>query len=256
MVSSVTVTEHNPKTLDIMIHFSEPFPVSDWDTLNENLTFVFVTMAEKYDAELVISRLLLRVYCEDKLSPAERKTLSLPEIDKIFEKYIKNRIKRSALNARIGKHEEARSLAQKKPKRDKSTLKALKPKARESVVPFLVADIETVLINDVHRPYAIGVMMVSPDKPLEPPYDIDTYFSEDHITCESFEERSTKIMDAFLTAVNRLRGRDSQDYLFSQLISFRWGTFIKALGLSSRRKAIPCQTPNAKQSHVRDSCLP
>lgn len=61
---------------------------------------------------------------------------------------------------------------------------------------FLVADTETILIDDVHKPYAAGLLMVRPGEDLSSKMNaIDTYFSEDYsIILDSFEERSTKVL--------------------------------------------------------------
>lgn len=60
--------------------------------------------------------------------------------------------------------------------------------------PFMVADTETILIDNVHTPYAAGVLMVRPGEQIND-IMIDTYFSEDYsITMDSFEERSTKVL--------------------------------------------------------------
>jgi hypothetical protein len=58
----------------------------------------------------------------------------------------------------------------------------------------MVADTETILIDNIHKPYAAGVMMVRPGEQINH-IKIDTYFSEDYsITLDSFEERSTKVV--------------------------------------------------------------
>lgn len=55
----------------------------------------------------------------------------------------------------------------------------------------MVADIETILINKVHKPYAAGLLMVRPGKKISP-IMIDTYFSEEYtLILDSFEERKT-----------------------------------------------------------------
>ena len=57
----------------------------------------------------------------------------------------------------------------------------------------MVADTETILINNVHKPYAAGLMMVRPGEEINNHIMIDTYFSEDYsIIMDSFEDRSTK----------------------------------------------------------------
>lgn len=67
--------------------------------------------------------------------------------------------------------------------------------------PFIVADTETILINQIHVPYAVGFLVVKPGLNLSSNADIETYFSEDHIIrkdCNTFEKRSNKIMKDFI----------------------------------------------------------
>lgn len=67
--------------------------------------------------------------------------------------------------------------------------------------PFLVADIETILMKDdrgieVQTPYAVGLMVVLPEKSVDKA-SIMTFFSEDFITKKlysSFKDRSDKIL--------------------------------------------------------------
>lgn len=61
---------------------------------------------------------------------------------------------------------------------------------------FIVADTETVIINDVHKPYAAGFLVVNPD--LSSNEIIETYFSEDHrFFIPEFEERSNRMFFDF-----------------------------------------------------------
>ncbi|GAB2213565.1 hypothetical protein Droror1_Dr00017875, partial [Drosera rotundifolia] len=67
----------------------------------------------------------------------------------------------------------------------------LKPCCTE-LKPFIVADTETLLIDNVHKPYAAGLLMVRPGEEINK-IMIDTYFSENYsIILDSFEERNTK----------------------------------------------------------------
>lgn len=67
---------------------------------------------------------------------------------------------------------------------------------------FLVADTETILIDNVHNPYAAGVMMVIPGLDLKT-QTIYTYFSEDYTpyVFKSFEERSQKLLNDFILRI-------------------------------------------------------
>ena len=51
--------------------------------------------------------------------------------------------------------------------------------SRTELKPFIVADMETIIINQVHFPYAVGLMMVRPGEQINE-IMIDTYFSEDY----------------------------------------------------------------------------
>lgn len=80
-----------------------------------------------------------------------------------------------------------------KEKKSDDIITALKPKSQGSMKPFLVADIETVLIDNVHKPYAIGLMKVFPDASLSALH-IETFFSEDYsIILDQFEDKSIKL---------------------------------------------------------------
>lgn len=77
---------------------------------------------------------------------------------------------------------------------------ALKPTSKERL-PFIVADMETVFINDVHVPYAAGFLVVNPgeDVGAKPDHSIEIYYSEDYnLVIPEFEERSQKVLFDFL----------------------------------------------------------
>lgn len=138
--------------------------------------------AEIYDGDYIV-RLTLRVYMEGKkkdrpaLSSEERySSLSsiiqagLSEIEPITAREIRNRKSSHPIH-----------------------ITALKP-CRTELKPFIVADTETILIDNVHMPYAAGLLMVRPGEQIND-IMIDTYFSEDYsIILDSFEERSTKVL--------------------------------------------------------------
>lgn len=63
---------------------------------------------------------------------------------------------------------------------------------------------ETVLKDDVHMPYAIGLMKVSPGTSPLSLNRIETFFSEDYtLILDSFDARSTKLVNDFLSAIMR-----------------------------------------------------
>lgn len=80
---------------------------------------------------------------------------------------------------------------------------AIKPKIKKKR-PFLVADTETLLLNHVHMPYAMGYLVVSPgdDVGSKTNDDINLYFSESHLPFyESFEKRSERMIYEFLNSL-------------------------------------------------------
>lgn len=52
---------------------------------------------------------------------------------------------------------------------------------RTELKPFIVADTETIIDDNVHKPYAAGLMLVRPGEELNE-IMIETYFSEDYST--------------------------------------------------------------------------
>ena len=148
--------------------------------------------AERYDGDFIV-RLMIRVYIEGKkmdcpaLSSEERESIlssiiqsGLSEISPIRAREIQNR------------------------KRSHPThITALKPSCTE-LKPFIVADTETILIDDVHKPYAAGLLMVRPGEQVNDLL-IDTYFSEDYsLILDSFEERSTKVLSDLVKRIDTI----------------------------------------------------
>lgn len=77
---------------------------------------------------------------------------------------------------------------------------ALKPTTKERR-SFIVADTETVLINNIHVPYAAGFLVVKPGEDVgsKPDYSTEIYFSEDHMLLKKeFEDRSNRVLFDFL----------------------------------------------------------
>ena len=81
----------------------------------------------------------------------------------------------------------------------KSCITPVKCNSKE-LNPFLVADTETLFLENVHKPYAAGVMMVHPGDNIKNNSRIDSYFSEDYssFVFESFEARSSKLLSDFI----------------------------------------------------------
>ncbi|XP_073313483.1 DNA polymerase-like [Primulina huaijiensis] len=75
-----------------------------------------------------------------------------------------------------------------------TTIKGVRPEC----YPFIVADLETILVNNVHVPYAAGYLVVKSGDDLTSKPSIHTFFSEDHIPFyHTFEERSERILHDF-----------------------------------------------------------
>lgn len=97
-----------------------------------------------------------------------------------------------------GEPQEVRAIGKKS--RYPNYIPALKPKSKERE-GFIVADTETLIINNVHVPYAVGFLVVKPDEDVgaKPDYSIETYFSEDHkFVISEFKDRSNRMLFDFL----------------------------------------------------------
>ena len=141
----------------------------------------FNKYAEIYDGDYIV-RLMLRVYMdEDK--KMDRPALSEEDRYSLLSSIMKDGL--SEIEPAIEIRHRKRS--------HPTHITALKPCCTE-LKPFIVSDIETILIDNVHKPYAAGLLMVRPGKQIND-IMIDTYFSEDYsIIMDSFEERSTKVL--------------------------------------------------------------
>lgn len=63
-----------------------------------------------------------------------------------------------------------------------------------------MADLETILIDEVHYPYAAGFLVVHPGDNIASKHDkeIYTHFSEDHLVIlPDFKDRSVQMMNSF-----------------------------------------------------------
>lgn len=146
--------------------------------------------AEDYD-DAELTSIFIRIYLSEMKFSATQ-FLSDDEIASMLWECI---------NSKVGvEPREARTIGPRKHRYPKH-LTALKPKKRKRQT-FIVADTETVILNNVHVPYAAGFLVVRPGDDLssEVGYGIETYFSEDYpdIVFETFEERSNKMLFDFL----------------------------------------------------------
>lgn len=151
---------------------------------------LLIKKAEDYENS-VLSGVFIRMY----LLGMQEKELSLSsdEADSQIWQLIK-----PGIGNEPGEPQEVKAIGKKS--RYPNHIPALKPRSKERG-GFIVADTETVLINDVHVPYAVGFLVVKPDEDVcaKPNYSIETYFSEDHIIVISeFKDRSNRMLFDFL----------------------------------------------------------
>jgi hypothetical protein len=88
-----------------------------------------------------------------------------------------------------------------KQKRIPSHITSLKGITYHQKRPFIVADLETVVVDTVHIAYAAGYLVVNPGDDLKslPPYRIQTYFSENtRFLYNNFKDRSQRMLFDFL----------------------------------------------------------
>lgn len=97
-----------------------------------------------------------------------------------------------------------RNIQNRKRKYPPSHITSIKP-SRTEPKAFLVADLETILHNDVQTP---GLLKVSPGKAINEVL-IETYFSEDYlIILKNFEDRSTKLLKDFVTRISTIARKE------------------------------------------------
>ena len=109
---------------------------------------------EIYDGDYIV-RLMIRVYMDGK--KMDRPALSEEERDNLLS---------SIFQARLSEIEPITARGIRYCKRSYPThITALKP-SRTELKPFMVADTETILIDNVHKPYAAGLLMVRPGEQI------------------------------------------------------------------------------------------
>jgi hypothetical protein len=138
---------------------------------------------EIYDGDYIV-RLMIRVYMDGK--KRERPALSKEERDSLLSSIIQGGLTEiEPIRAR-----EIRYRKRSHP----SHITALKP-SRTKLKAFIVADTETIPIENVYHPYAAGLLLVRPGEEINE-IQIDTYFSEDYsLILDSFEEKSTMVFN-------------------------------------------------------------
>lgn len=157
---------------------------------------------ERYQ-EAVITGVFINIFYESK-DPL--KSVDFPPVSDMIGKIIK------VMDSHIisGNLPEVKSLMSREC-RIPSRINAIKGTTIRERRPFIVADIETVMVNDVHVPYAAGYLVVKPGADLTsiPSYSIQTFFSEDHIPFyPNFEERSQRMLFDFFSNLEECVKKD------------------------------------------------
>lgn len=135
-----------------------------------------------------IQGVFIRIYYEKE----SQKSIDFP--NEISDDILTNI--RNVMQSDIGSFELPDVKSLKSNDRIPTQIKAIKGE-RTKCRPFIVADLETIIVNTVHTPYAVGYCEVNPGEGLT---SIQTFFSEDYPLINSnFESRSNKILFEFLS---------------------------------------------------------
>ena len=197
-------TMHLPTTSsDISYTFCKAIPLCDLsgNRLQKKRIYEIIEQqvrlyGERYQ-EAVIKGVFMNIYYESKDS---QPSLSFPNIS--YSDMIGDIIKEMDSDIISGANlPEVKSLRY-KPSRIPTNITSIKRSNIKGRRPFIVADIETVMVDDVHVPYAAGYLEVHPGDDLTsiPSYSIHTFFSENHIPFyPKFEDRSQRMLFDFLS---------------------------------------------------------
>ncbi|WOL17415.1 DNA polymerase-like [Canna indica] len=151
---------------------------------------------EKYNGSSII-RVAIKVYMSENKMMGK----AVPSKDEIY-------ISLSAIiNIGLSDTDPGKAKQIKNSKRNYSNHITAYSPSRTEMKPFIVADTQTIYHNNIHKPYAIGLLLVRPGSILdnETHIMIETYFSEDDsIIMDSFEERSAKVLYDLVTRINTL----------------------------------------------------
>ncbi|KAJ8425848.1 hypothetical protein Cgig2_000480 [Carnegiea gigantea] len=113
---------------------------------------------------------------------------------------------------------------------------------RKNLKCFLVGDIETIVIDNVHKPYAAGLMMVRPNEVINQNVLIETFFSEDDkIITDSFEDRSTKVLNDLIIRILSIvrRKRSALTIYFHNFSRFDGVLLLKHIAYHHKYKLKP-----------------
>ena len=158
---------------------------------------LLIKKAEDYDKAL-LSGVFIRVYLRG-MQGTKKVPLSKDEMNAIILQLMNADIENANIeNADIDGSPEVQAMGKKS--RYPNHIPALKPTTKVRR-PFIVADTETVLINNVHVPYAAGFIALRPGEDIGVYSDSDfkTYFSEDDLfRIPEFIDRSNRMLFGFL----------------------------------------------------------
>lgn len=178
-----------PFTLDKAITFREKGKDLPVISLIENIVKM---KGEQYN-DAIISKIYIRIYLGEMIESAAPNLLLEDILYKLIE-WMKNPGNDVHIDAIKIKHSDSKS-------RYPTYLTSLKPSSKEPL-PFIVADTETVLVNNVHIPYAIGFMEVKLGDVLSSKR-VETYYCTDYpdYIYKTFDERVNKMLFDFLERV-------------------------------------------------------
>ena len=176
-----------------------PLTYEDWNLIPmceiyAHIEKYIIKYAEIYDGDFVV-HLMIRVYMDEKILP--RPFISYEDRYSSLSSIMKAKAGLSEIEPITAR--EIRNSKRSYP----THITALKP-CRTELKPFIVADTETLLIDNVHKPYAAGLLMVRPGEEINDMI-IETYFSEDYsIILDEFEERSTKVLYDLVLRISKI----------------------------------------------------
>ena len=200
---TIGYTMNTPSYCDVTLTLGKSIPL--YDTLGNKISKKLVydqietlvrLNGEKY-SDCEVKGVFINIYYEYK------ETLKPVNFPQIASDNIIGIINNVVHNAEIvdGHLPNAKSLLYKK-SRIKTNISAVKGKKIRVCSSFIVADLETVLEDDVQIPYAAGFLVVNPGDDLTnlPDYSIQTFFSEDHKqVLHTIKDRSSKMLLEFYT---------------------------------------------------------
>ena len=187
-------TEASKADLEFMIGKSIVFRDDGQDVpvnvIYEEIMRHVIAKAQEYE-KYKLERIYIRIYLDKyKMKCSDPPFVSYEDI---YQKIIDG----LALPF-VGKAKEPRKIVNSKRCYPPLYMTSLKP-TRSLRRLFIVADLETVLINDVHVPYAAGFLVVKPcDEQSSRKQSIQNFFSEDNQS-DSFQSRSTMMLSQFRT---------------------------------------------------------